>query len=303
MEIRRCRWLVLQSISRWIGEGIIDYTGEYDDRSDEGHLAGIFSEENKHPNRVKDGFKGAQQSGFEGRDVLYGDGIEQERQSHLKQAEVSQDGPVEGRPMGLKDEWETEHGGEQVGQEDTFSRVGLFLSAHGDHHQCHGNTTESSQKVAVKPIQADSPAEKQDQAGEDHRQRDPVGFSGFLMQEPVSQEDDIDGGGVLEEDGIGSRGELDRGYVQELGEDIASGGEDLPAGEFAGKAFEIEAKNQTGKDAAAGKNGDRRPVHQPDENSAGAPQDGGDDEKDDGSAAVDGDTHGEDSSNRSKMVD
>lgn len=113
------------------------------------------------------------------------------------------------------------------------------------------------------------------------------------MQKPVPHDNDIDWSGILQEDGIGSRGELYRGDIQELGKDIAAGSQDLPPGDFTRESPEIDCKYQARKDAARGQDGERRPIHQSDEDAAGAPQDGGNDQENDGCAAVDCDVHEE----------
>jgi hypothetical protein len=255
------------------------HTPEHNQSAKQGIGPHPFAEEQEHPDRVQDRFQGPDQVGLQRGDVFDAFGEEHEGKSDLEQAEIGNDQPIGGSPGFLENGRKTEYGHGKAGNESAFRGRSVFLGAEGNHHHGGGHAAQNGQNIPIETIGAQFIPEEQHQSRKNDEHRNPVRSGGLFAQEPERQQDNVNGRGVLQEDGVGGSGQFGGRDEQELGQDGSDRRQDLPAGPLGGNAAQINEKYQAGKQAAPGEDRHRLPVDDLDQNPAGAPQDGSQPEK------------------------
>src|SRR5260221_11634331 len=124
-------------------------------------------------------------------------GEQDERQPDLKDAEISNDGPVRDRPRFFHNGWNADYCHHNTCNQNAGFGSSIFLRAERNHHHCRCHTAEHGENIAIETSWAELVTEAQERTQKNDDHRNPVGARTLYTQEPISKPHHIYGSGIL----------------------------------------------------------------------------------------------------------
>ena len=173
----------------------------------------------------------------------------------------------------LKQKRQSDHGADDVSQQNGVGGGSVFLLSHAEHQNRHGHAADDRQNISGNPVKIQIISKEEKKSGEYDNQRYPVRPLGAFVQEPVSEKNDINRKRVLQKDGVGGGCQFGGHDEKKLCAHIADSAHNLqtrPA--KPGRALQKDPEHDRGQDAAAAQNRQGLPGNDFDQQAAAAPE-------------------------------
>ena len=189
-------------------QGAAEDGGDDDKAAEDGPAAGGLAHAEEDPEGIEDRFDDGDHDAVDGGGSPDGDGIENVGEAQLEESHDNQVCPTSGGRLGADHKRKADQGGEDIAQEDRTEGVAGFLLAHEENETAEKHAAHQGKDVAPEAGEGKLVQEEYTNAQDGNADGADIEPGNFFIEEQAAQDGHIDGGGVLQEDGVGGGGQF-----------------------------------------------------------------------------------------------